>query len=126
MKRNAATRRAEKVIERDYREWAAPMAHCVATGRVDGDWCHLRWFTGAGIKPMPCHMLPLCRELHRIQETDRSFFEFIGIRYPFAHAEQLFEIYERRDATGWAIRLGEIQDMVSRERVMELLARKAA
>ena len=123
-KRTKAVRHAEKTTEGSYRQWIAPLASCVATGRTDGlDLVHIRHFTGAAMKPVPEHSLPLCRALHTIQETNRLFFPSIGIANPTAEAGELFAIWrDTRNAEWWLARLKELQRRVDREAVAMMLS----
>lgn len=121
MKRSASIRRAESRQLDAYRAWAAPLAFCLATGRPDAQMAHIRHFTGAGIKPPPQHVLPLCQEAHKVQETRRKFWPEIGIADPVREAEELFRIWEVRDASWWSARLSTLHEAVNREAVARLL-----
>lgn len=121
MKRSAAARRAESRQLDAYRAWAAPLAFCLATGRPDAQMAHIRRFTGAGIKPPPQHVLPLCQEAHKVQETRRTFWPEIGIVDPVREAEELFRIWEARDAAWWQARLSALHETIDREAVARML-----
>ena len=125
MKRSAAIRRSEARQLDAYRAWAAPLAFCLATGRPDAQMAHIRCFTGAGIKPPPQHVLPLCQEAHSIQETRRTFWPEIGVAEPTREAEELFRIWEARDAAWWQARLTALHEQIDREAVARLLRRVA-
>lgn len=122
MKRSAATRRSEARQLDAYRAWAAPLAFCLATGRPNAQMAHIRNHTGAGIKPPPQHVLPLCQEAHSVQETRRTFWREIGIADPVREAEGLFTIWKvSKDAAWWSTRLSALHETIDREAVAALL-----
>lgn len=133
MKRNAATRRAERADFAAYREWLGAIpAICCVSGRLAQDLCHIRHHTGMGIKPPPWEALPLAREYHNRQETlGAAFFSRIGVADPIREAGELWAIYNGRDKLGadaaaWAdARLRAIRDNVDQRALAELMEKAA-
>lgn len=108
-----------------YREWAAPLASCILTGRpahLGGvDMCHLRWFTGMAKRPPASHCLPIIRELHRYQENDRDFLPSMGVENPITEAQELYAIYQVRDPAWFQSRIEAIHSRVDRMAVERIL-----
>lgn len=116
MKRNAATRRKDKAVERGYRAFIAPMAFCVCCGPSVRavDLAHIRGHAQGYMKPDPCHTLPLCRLCHERQETNRAFFAPLTVQEIRAEAECLFYEWEvKDDAAGWLATLTDIHEILA-------------
>ena len=107
-KRNAAQRRQDKIVERNYRKWLSPFALCVKCLCPANDLAHIRGYAQGFIKPPPWHTVTLCRAHHTAQETDREFFVPLTVEEAQGEAANLFNAWEvAQDADLWLQRLVE-------------------
>ena len=116
MKRNAATRRRDRAIERAYRAFIEPMAFCVCCGpSVPAvDLAHIRGHAQGYMKPPPWHTLPLCRRCHDMQETNRQFWTPFSVSEAQWEAENLFYFWEvRNDPAAWLATLTNIHEALA-------------
>lgn len=105
-KANAATRQHWKRIEADYREWIAPFSLCVKYLCPADDLAHIRGYAQGYLKPPPWHTVPLSRQAHDEQETDRDYFYPLTVKEAQDEAEHLFNAWEiNQDADEWLRRL---------------------
>ena len=117
LKRNRTQRRAEDAEFRRKRKWLSRngLAFCCLTGRPDADLAHLRFLTGAAIKPPPWQTLPLARAIHREQETGgQDFWEMAGISKPLVWAERLHDCFTANDPQSAETLLLDMQDRADR------------
>ena len=115
IKRNAAQRRKDKLIEVKYREWVDPFALCVKCLAQANDLAHIRGHAQGFMKPPPWHTVPLCRTHHTIQEVDRDFFAPLTVEEAHAEAVNMFNAWEvAQDADLWLQRLIDFHGKISR------------
>lgn len=117
LKRNRTQRRAEDAEFRRKRKWLSRngLAFCCLTGRLDTDLAHLRFFTGASIKPLPRETLPLARAIHEVQETGGlKFWRLAGVPDPLVWAERLHDCFTANDPQSAETLLLDMQDRADR------------